>query len=83
MLHYRQIIVFVPRKEEGGTYGRDHPGNVQSFVGTYTTAQIDTAWTLAMMEDFEHWFHTDPRAAEFQHLNWNEEMEEARKRAEE
>ena len=47
--------------------------------GTYTTAQIDRLWTVAMMEDFIDWFGKDPRAEEYHHLTWEEEMEESRK----
>ncbi len=47
--------------------------------GTYTTAQIDRMWTVAMMEDFLDWFGRDPRAEAYQHLTWEEEMEESRK----
>ena len=46
---------------------------------TYTTAQIDRMWTVAMFEDFINWFNTDPRAEEDRHLHWEEELEEARK----
>ena len=47
--------------------------------GTYTTAQIDRLWTVPMMEDFLDWFAKDPRAEEYRHLHWEEEMEESRK----
>ena len=32
-----------------------------------------------MMEDFLAWFLADPRAAAYQHLTWEEEMEAAKK----
>ena len=32
-----------------------------------------------MMEDFLDWFAKDPRAEEYHHLHWDEEMEESRK----
>ena len=35
--------------------------------------------TVAMMEDFLDWFGKDPRAEEYRHLTWEEEMEESRK----
>ena len=47
---------------------------------TYTTAQIDTAWTVPMWEDFVNWFNTDPRAEEYHHLTWDKELEEAREK---
>ena len=83
-------IVFIPAhmaeavvENAEKSHIRDVFGFDRLQSGTYTTAQIDTAWTLAMMEDFVQWFRTDPRAAEFQHLNWDEEVEEARKREKE
>lgn len=47
--------------------------------GTYTTAQIDRPWTVPMMEDFLDWFGKDPRAQEYRHLTWEEELEAAEK----
>ena len=47
--------------------------------GTYTTAQIDRMWTVTMMEDFLKWFEQDPRAEEYHHLTWEEEMDESRR----
>ena len=44
----------------------------------YSTAQIDTAWTLAMWEDFKNWFDTDEKAAPYRHLSWESELEKAR-----
>jgi regulator of RNase E activity RraA len=46
----------------------------------YTTAQVDTFWTVAMMEDFIGWFNSSPKAAAYKHLSWEKELEEARKR---
>ena len=31
-----------------------------------------------MMEDFLDWFKKDPRAEEYRHLTWEEELEAAR-----
>lgn len=45
----------------------------------YTTAQIDTAWTLPMWEDFREWFAT-AAPDEYRHLTWEREIGEARKR---
>lgn len=47
----------------------------------YTTAQIDIAWTEAMWLDFLQWQKQDARAEKYAHLTWDEELEEARKRA--
>ena len=59
---------------------RDVFGFDRLRTGTYTTAQIDTRWTTPMMEDFLNWLATDPRAEEYRHLTWDEEMEEAKKK---
>ncbi|MDR1440167.1 MAG: RraA family protein [Clostridiales bacterium] len=44
----------------------------------YTTAQVDTNWTVAMVEDFIAWCGTDPRAEGYKHLNWDDELAQAR-----
>ncbi|MBO5503581.1 MAG: hypothetical protein J5969_03785, partial [Lachnospiraceae bacterium] len=38
------------------------------------SAQIDTRWTEAIMEDFLEWFATSPKAADYQHLTWEDEI---------
>ncbi len=48
---------------------------------TYTTAQIDAPWTMPMWDDFIAWFETNPEAAEYRHLTWEKELEEAREKA--
>ncbi|MDI9498992.1 MAG: RraA family protein [Bacillota bacterium] len=53
---------------------RDVFGFQRLQEGVYTTAQVDRKWTPEMNRDFLQWFATDPRAADFQHLNWDEEM---------
>ena len=58
---------------------RDVFGFTRLRDGTYSTAQIDTAWTLPMVEDFVQWFKSAPEAAEFQYLTWDKELEDARK----
>ena len=45
----------------------------------YTTAQIDDRWTYPMWQDFVNWFNTDPKAEEYRHLTWEEELAEAEK----
>jgi regulator of RNase E activity RraA len=60
---------------------RDVFGFVRLRDGTYTTAQIDSNWTLSMWQDFSNWFESDVAAAEYRHLNWEQELEEARKQA--
>ncbi|MBD3181353.1 RraA family protein [Candidatus Poribacteria bacterium] len=58
---------------------RDMFGFMRLKEKKYTTAQIDTSWTLAIWEDFINWF--DREAPEdFKHLKWDNEVEGARKR---
>jgi regulator of RNase E activity RraA len=45
----------------------------------YTTAQIDTAWTVALWTDFIEWFRASA-PEEFRHLTWDGELGEARRR---
>ncbi len=59
---------------------RDIWGFIRLDSKTYTTAQIDTAWSVAMWEDFINWFKTDKQAETYQHLNWETELEEAKKK---
>ena len=59
---------------------RDVFGFARLETKTYSTAQIDAAWTMAMWDDFINWFQTDERAAEFRHLTWEEELAEAKER---
>jgi hypothetical protein len=44
----------------------------------YTTAQIDTQWTEAIMNDFVDWISNDSRGEGYRHLTWDEEMKAAR-----
>ena len=59
---------------------RDIFGFERIAQGIYSTAQIDTAWTGAMMEDFVDWCAKDAQAADYRHLNFDGELEEARER---
>ncbi|MBQ6120203.1 MAG: RraA family protein [Clostridia bacterium] len=69
-----QVVVNAEKSHVRDIFGFDR---LQSR--TYTTAQIDTRWTLPMMKDFLHWFDTDPRAEAYRHLRWDEELAEAEK----
>ena len=69
-----QVVVNAEKSHVRDIFGFDR---LQSK--TYTTAQIDTRWTLDMMRDFLHWFETDPRAEAYRHLRWDEELAEAEK----
>lgn len=79
-------VIFIPAHLAEEVVVRAEKNHVRDFFGfdrlksgTYTTAQIDRPWTTPMMEDFLAWFKVDPRAAEYQHLTWEEELEQARK----
>lgn len=78
-------VIFIPAHLAETVVVRAEKNHVRDIFGfdrlksgTYTTAQIDRMWTVAMMEDFLDWFGKDPRAAGYQHLTWEEEMEESR-----
>ena len=76
--HLAEMVVVRAEKN----HVRDIFGFDRLKSGTYTTAQIDRIWTPAMMEDFLNWFATDPRAEEYRHLTWEDDLEESRKAAE-
>jgi len=61
---------------------RDVFGFTRLREGTYSTAQIDTAWTYPMMLDFVDWFAKSPETEGYRHLTWEEELEDAKKRSE-
>lgn len=48
--------------------------------GKYTSAQVDNAWDMAMMEDFLSWYETADAAAKYRSygLDWSEEIEIAK-----
>ena len=59
---------------------RDAYGFEKIEEGKYSTAQVDqTWWPTDMMQDFMEWFHTSPKAKDFQYLDWTEELENAGK----
>ena len=79
-------VIFIPAHLAETVVVRAEKNHVRDIFGfdrlksgTYTTAQIDRLWTVAMMEDFLDWFAKDPRAEEYRHLTWEEEMEESRR----
>jgi len=45
---------------------------------TYTTAQIDAPWTVPMWEDFLDWIGKAPEAREYLHLEWEDNVREAK-----
>jgi regulator of RNase E activity RraA len=57
---------------------RDVYGFIRLKEGVYTTAQIDSAWNVSMLQDFLNWFESDKAAVEYRHLTWDAELDEAR-----
>ena len=73
--HLAEIVVVGAEKSQV----RDVFGFVRLREGTYSTAQIDSTWPMAIWEDFINWFNTDDAAKIYRHLNWDTELEEAKK----
>ena len=79
-------VIFIPAHLAETVVVRAEKNHVKDIFGfdrlksrTYTTAQIDRPWTVPMMADFIDWFEKDPRAQEYHHLTWEEELEDAKK----
>jgi regulator of RNase E activity RraA len=78
------VIFIPPQHAETVVVGaeKSHVRDIFGFArlsqGIYTTAQIDTAWTLPMWEDFLAWFSSDEQAAPYRHLNWEDEYQKAK-----
>ena len=77
-------VIFIPPQlaetvatQAEKSHVRDIFGFIRLAEKTYTTAQIDTAWTLPMWQDFIAWFNNDPQATPYQHLTWDKELEKA------
>ena len=80
-------VIFIPAQHAEHVVENAEKSHVRDIFGfdrlqskTYTTAQIDTQWTVAMYEDFIRWFESDPRAEPYRHLRWDAELEEARRK---
>ncbi len=73
--HLAELVVVGAEKSQV----RDVFGFVRLREGTYSTAQIDSNWPVALWEDFKNWFDNDDAAKIYRHLNWDTEMEEAKK----
>ena len=73
--HLAELVVVQAEKSQV----RDVFGFVRLREGTYSTAQIDSQWPVSLWEDFVNWFNTDDAAAEYRHLTWDKELEDARK----
>lgn len=74
--HLAEHVVVLAEKSQV----RDIFGFERLAEGTYTTADIDGDWPVALWEDFLQWFRTSDKAADYQSLTWEEELEEARER---
>lgn len=79
-------VIFVPAQHAEMVVEHAEKSHVRDIFGfdrlhskTYSTAQIDTQWTMPMYEDFLQWFQTDERAEKYRHLTWDKELEEAKK----
>ncbi len=59
---------------------RDIFGFARLASQTYSTAEIDAAWTTPMWADFVNWFNTDAEAVDYRHLTWDDELAEAKTR---
>jgi len=61
-----------------------HIRDIFAFIrldeGIYNSAEIDTAWTVAMFDDFVDWFGKTDDAKEFRHLTWEKELADTRER---
>lgn len=73
--HLAELVVVGAEKSQV----RDVFGFVRLREGTYSTAQIDSNWPVALWQDFKNWFDNDDAAKTYRYLNWDTEMEEARK----
>lgn len=73
--HLAEIAVVLAEKSKI----RDVFGFRRLEDGTYSTADVDAGWPLAMWEDFLQWLQEDKAGEEYRALNWDEELEEARR----
>jgi len=58
---------------------RDVFGFLRLKEGIYSNAQIDRSWTTEIMKDFTKWIGASEEGKPYQHLNWDEEFEAAKK----
>ena len=82
-------VIFIPPQHAEEVVINAEKSHIRDIFGftrlhekIYTTAQIDTAWTKDMMDDFINWFKTDDKAKEYRHLTWDKEIENANKTSE-
>ncbi|WP_240414666.1 RraA family protein [Paenibacillus periandrae] len=58
---------------------RDIFGFVRLREDIYTTAQIDSPWTVSIWNDFTAWLDSTQESAEYRHLTWDQELEHAKR----
>ncbi|NHN30332.1 RraA family protein [Paenibacillus agricola] len=58
---------------------RDIFGFIRLREDIYTTAQIDSPWTVSIWNDFIGWLGSTEEASDFRQLTWDVELEEAGK----
>lgn len=73
--HLAELVVVQAEKSQV----RDIFGFVRLRELTYSTAQIDSPWPTKIWQDFLNWFNTDPQGKDYHHLNWDSELEDAKK----
>ncbi|MGI6316382.1 MAG: RraA family protein [Christensenellales bacterium] len=78
-------VLFLPPQLAETTAVKAEKSHIRDVFGfdrlhshIYTTAQIDTQWTEAIMNDFVDWISNDSRGEGYRHLTWDEEMKAAR-----
>jgi hypothetical protein len=67
-----EVVINAEKSHIRDTFGFDRLGS-----GTYTSAQIDTMWTVEMFDDFINWIATDERGTAFRHLEWETDRQKA------
>jgi len=78
------VIFIPPQHAETVVIGaeKSHVRDIFGFIRlaekVYSTAQIDTAWTIDMWADFLKWMANDPQAEPYRHLTWDEETAKAK-----
>lgn len=73
--HLAEMVVVKAEK----SHVRDMFGFQRLAEKVYTTAQIDSPWSMEMFDDFLAWFAQDERAQEYQYLDWTEDREDLEK----
>ena len=83
-------VIFIPPHLADEVCIRAEKDHVRDIFGfrrlaerVYTTAEIDTGWTLTMMQDFVNWSVNDSAAEGYRHLNWDKELEDIKHKEEE